>query len=186
MDQRGPPAMNASAAASPSGPGGKDDKHPKKRTKTGCQTCRNRRIKCDETKPYCHNCTKSKRICEGTRQSMAEYGMDMLTSHQGMDHRRGVERLLPVVLRKRGLGGLCRMRIPRGGRIRTLSLHRRKRRRRQSVRPQSSSSSKVESSLLSLRPSNHAFPSAEDRISSSQNSPNDQVPFDHLRMILMM
>jgi Fungal Zn(2)-Cys(6) binuclear cluster domain len=51
-------------SASP-GAGGRDDRAPKKRTKTGCQTCRSRRIKCDEAKPVCNNCTKGKRICEG-------------------------------------------------------------------------------------------------------------------------
>ncbi|TLD21249.1 hypothetical protein PspLS_08987 [Pyricularia sp. CBS 133598] len=35
----------------------------KKRTKTGCLTCRKRRIKCDEQKPTCNNCIKSKRQC---------------------------------------------------------------------------------------------------------------------------
>ncbi|KAG5983762.1 hypothetical protein E4U55_007227 [Claviceps digitariae] len=40
----------------------------KKRTKTGCLTCRKRRIKCDETKPRCKNCIKSKRPCEGYTQ----------------------------------------------------------------------------------------------------------------------
>ncbi|KAJ5081786.1 Protein of unknown function DUF3468 [Penicillium alfredii] len=38
---------------------------PKKRTKTGCLTCRKRRIKCGEEKPTCTNCVKSKRDCEG-------------------------------------------------------------------------------------------------------------------------
>ncbi|KAK4156211.1 transcriptional regulatory protein moc3 [Chaetomidium leptoderma] len=37
----------------------------RKRTKTGCLTCRRRRIKCDEAKPTCSNCIKSKRDCEG-------------------------------------------------------------------------------------------------------------------------
>ncbi|KXJ92289.1 hypothetical protein Micbo1qcDRAFT_162501 [Microdochium bolleyi] len=37
----------------------------KKRTKTGCLTCRQRRIKCDESRPICNNCIKSKRQCEG-------------------------------------------------------------------------------------------------------------------------
>ncbi|WBW72012.1 DNA-binding transcription factor Moc3 [Schizosaccharomyces osmophilus] len=37
----------------------------KRRTKTGCLTCRRRRIKCDETKPLCANCSKSNRKCEG-------------------------------------------------------------------------------------------------------------------------
>lgn len=42
-----------------------DEKPIKKRTKTGCQTCRARRVKCDEGKPECNNCIKSRRQCEG-------------------------------------------------------------------------------------------------------------------------
>ncbi|KAK9322486.1 hypothetical protein V1517DRAFT_260303 [Lipomyces orientalis] len=37
----------------------------RRRTRTGCLTCRKRRIKCDEGKPKCANCTKSRRVCEG-------------------------------------------------------------------------------------------------------------------------
>ncbi|OIW31863.1 hypothetical protein CONLIGDRAFT_712311 [Coniochaeta ligniaria NRRL 30616] len=37
----------------------------KRRTKTGCLTCRKRRIKCDEAHPTCNNCKKSKRECLG-------------------------------------------------------------------------------------------------------------------------
>jgi hypothetical protein len=37
----------------------------RKRTKTGCLTCRKRRIKCGEERPICSNCIKSKRTCEG-------------------------------------------------------------------------------------------------------------------------
>ncbi|MCJ1312102.1 hypothetical protein MMC25_005776 [Agyrium rufum] len=37
----------------------------RKRTKTGCLTCRRRRIKCGEERPKCGNCVKSKRVCEG-------------------------------------------------------------------------------------------------------------------------
>ncbi|KAH6659703.1 hypothetical protein BKA67DRAFT_25187 [Truncatella angustata] len=40
----------------------------RKRTKTGCMTCRRRRIKCDEARPVCGNCIKSKRQCEGYNQ----------------------------------------------------------------------------------------------------------------------
>lgn len=40
----------------------------RKRTKTGCLTCRKRRIKCGEEKPVCKNCVKSKRQCEGYHQ----------------------------------------------------------------------------------------------------------------------
>ena len=39
-----------------------------KRTKTGCLTCRKRRIKCGEERPECRNCAKSKRHCEGYSQ----------------------------------------------------------------------------------------------------------------------
>ncbi|KAK5163197.1 uncharacterized protein LTR77_010783 [Saxophila tyrrhenica] len=40
----------------------------RKRTKTGCLTCRRRRIKCGEERPICRNCIKSKRNCEGYNQ----------------------------------------------------------------------------------------------------------------------
>ncbi|KNG49426.1 zn2 cys6 dna-binding protein [Stemphylium lycopersici] len=37
----------------------------KLRVKTGCQTCRKRRVKCDETKPACTKCAKAGRTCGG-------------------------------------------------------------------------------------------------------------------------
>ncbi|KAF2651918.1 hypothetical protein K491DRAFT_74937 [Lophiostoma macrostomum CBS 122681] len=45
--------------------GGRHKKEIKRRTKTGCLTCRKRRIKCDEAHPVCRNCQKSKRDCLG-------------------------------------------------------------------------------------------------------------------------
>ncbi|EMR90178.1 putative c6 finger domain protein [Botrytis cinerea BcDW1] len=45
--------------------GGRHKKEIKRRTKTGCLTCRKRRIKCDEQHPACRNCQKSKRECLG-------------------------------------------------------------------------------------------------------------------------
>ncbi|KAF2686580.1 hypothetical protein K458DRAFT_297967 [Lentithecium fluviatile CBS 122367] len=45
--------------------GGRHKKEIKRRTKTGCLTCRKRRIKCDEAHPSCRNCAKSKRDCLG-------------------------------------------------------------------------------------------------------------------------
>lgn len=45
--------------------GGRHKKEIKRRTKTGCLTCRKRRIKCDEGHPSCRNCQKSKRECLG-------------------------------------------------------------------------------------------------------------------------
>lgn len=40
----------------------------KRRTRTGCLTCRKRRIKCDERKPKCHNCERLKKVCLGYEQ----------------------------------------------------------------------------------------------------------------------
>ncbi|KAE9966710.1 hypothetical protein EG327_011739 [Venturia inaequalis] len=45
--------------------GSRHKKEIKRRTKTGCLTCRKRRIKCDEQHPACRNCQKSKRECLG-------------------------------------------------------------------------------------------------------------------------
>ncbi|KAJ4348415.1 uncharacterized protein N0V89_009789 [Didymosphaeria variabile] len=36
----------------------------KYRSKSGCSTCRQRRVKCDEVKPVCGNCAKKNRDCQ--------------------------------------------------------------------------------------------------------------------------
>lgn len=72
---------DARSKSPPSGGGGAGDVSPtgngsgstattkmRKRTKTGCLTCRKRRIKCGEERPTCANCIKSKRQCEGYNQ----------------------------------------------------------------------------------------------------------------------
>ncbi|KAL8672208.1 MAG: hypothetical protein Q9168_003310 [Polycauliona sp. 1 TL-2023] len=56
VSQEEKPAKQASSAPSSKA---------RKRTKTGCLTCRRRRIKCGEERPTCNNCVKSKRNCEG-------------------------------------------------------------------------------------------------------------------------
>jgi len=67
----------------------------RKRTKTGCLTCRKRRIKCGEERPTCNNCVKSKRHCEGYNQRVifkppigdwpgAHHGADTLPYHNGL------------------------------------------------------------------------------------------------------
>ena len=35
------------------------------KTRTGCATCRKRRVKCDEQRPHCKRCVKAQRQCEG-------------------------------------------------------------------------------------------------------------------------
>src|SRR5450755_1287659 len=37
----------------------------KPKVRTGCVTCKIRRVKCDETKPSCLKCTRSGRKCDG-------------------------------------------------------------------------------------------------------------------------
>ncbi|OJD26716.1 hypothetical protein ACJ73_01897 [Blastomyces percursus] len=40
-----------------------NDQRKHKRTRSGCFTCRSRRVKCDETHPICDRCNKGKREC---------------------------------------------------------------------------------------------------------------------------
>jgi hypothetical protein len=56
----------------------------RKRTKTGCLTCRKRRIKCGEERPTCGNCIKSKRQCEGYNQRVVfKTPMENWPNHPG-------------------------------------------------------------------------------------------------------
>ncbi|KAF3906379.1 hypothetical protein ABW20_dc0104542 [Dactylellina cionopaga] len=66
VETQSPPEQpdKSSAGGEPSKP----TRASKKRTKTGCLTCRKRRIKCGEERPTCNNCVKSKRVCEGYSQ----------------------------------------------------------------------------------------------------------------------
>lgn len=43
------------------------------KTRSGCLTCRMRRIKCDETRPHCERCVKARRYCyyRGTQETMS-------------------------------------------------------------------------------------------------------------------
>ncbi|KAK4193940.1 transcriptional regulatory protein moc3 [Podospora australis] len=76
----------------------------RKRTKTGCLTCRKRRIKCDEGKPTCGNCIKSKRECEGYNQrivfkeSMGSFASGNLFGHPVYHHQATQEALLHAQL----------------------------------------------------------------------------------------
>jgi len=40
--------------------GGESDRPTRKRTKTGCWTCRSRKLKCDENRPQCSQCARSR------------------------------------------------------------------------------------------------------------------------------
>ncbi|KAF2824471.1 hypothetical protein CC86DRAFT_384095 [Ophiobolus disseminans] len=62
------PAGGAGDVSPPGNGAGTSTNKMRKRTKTGCLTCRKRRIKCGEERPTCGNCIKSKRQCEGYNQ----------------------------------------------------------------------------------------------------------------------
>ncbi|KAK4109648.1 hypothetical protein N656DRAFT_715579, partial [Canariomyces notabilis] len=40
------------------------------KVRTGCLTCKARRVKCDEAKPHCQRCVKSGRKCDGYRSTI--------------------------------------------------------------------------------------------------------------------
>lgn len=73
-----PPASFASVPKSQSLLQPIPDHKKHKRTRSGCFTCRARRIKCDETRPVCDRCRKGNRDCvyptPGTSGSMASAG----------------------------------------------------------------------------------------------------------------
>lgn len=59
------------------------------KVRTGCDTCKQRKIKCDETKPVCRNCTKSGRECLGyhpPQPKIFEPGISMPRSDSDMAH----------------------------------------------------------------------------------------------------
>ncbi|KAM0475676.1 hypothetical protein ACHAP7_007173 [Fusarium lateritium] len=54
-----------------------------RKVKTGCATCRIRKIKCDETKPACQKCVKTGRTCDGYESLFRPY------PNQPTDNDRG-------------------------------------------------------------------------------------------------
>ncbi|KAL4951721.1 hypothetical protein BDW69DRAFT_186131 [Aspergillus filifer] len=53
-----------------------------KKSRTGCRTCRVRRIKCDETPGSCGNCTKTRRTCDYDIQRLPPSRQGGLTSER--------------------------------------------------------------------------------------------------------
>ncbi|KAH8884691.1 hypothetical protein GQ53DRAFT_879816 [Thozetella sp. PMI_491] len=46
-------------------PGSNIEQAPRRKAKSGCGTCRNRKVKCDEGRPACQRCSTTGRICDG-------------------------------------------------------------------------------------------------------------------------
>ncbi|KAB5578665.1 hypothetical protein GE09DRAFT_1261826 [Coniochaeta sp. 2T2.1] len=57
------------------------------RVRSGCLTCRSRKVRCDERRPACHNCARLKRTCvykptRATRQNSAPSPLDAASASQ--------------------------------------------------------------------------------------------------------
>lgn len=69
----------ADKVAKVNGAGGQDGEAASKpkRVRTGCLTCRERHLKCDEGLPHCMNCQKSSRVCKrGLRLNFIDIWME--------------------------------------------------------------------------------------------------------------
>ncbi|KAK3359990.1 hypothetical protein B0T25DRAFT_446507 [Lasiosphaeria hispida] len=62
-----PPTPSTSAGSSPDDASQRPRRArtSKPKVKTGCNNCKQRRIKCDEQRPSCANCIRSKKVCTG-------------------------------------------------------------------------------------------------------------------------
>ncbi|KJZ72389.1 hypothetical protein HIM_08192 [Hirsutella minnesotensis 3608] len=69
----------------------------------GCQMCRSRRIKCDETKPTCKQCSKSHRICPGYKD---EFDLVFRNETQATE-RRARKASKKAVFQKYGKDAVC-------------------------------------------------------------------------------
>ncbi|KAK4146811.1 uncharacterized protein C8A04DRAFT_9529 [Dichotomopilus funicola] len=84
-------APKAQRSRRKSAPGLDHIKH--RRTRSGCYTCRSRRVKCDETHPICERCRKGKRECiypepppaKGSKDSAGPSQQASPTSSRGED-----------------------------------------------------------------------------------------------------
>lgn len=54
------------------GPPKKNERRYHNKTRSGCATCRTRRVKCDETKPQCLRCQRFGVVCDGYPSSKPE------------------------------------------------------------------------------------------------------------------
>lgn len=61
----GPSSPGSTAASSSADSKPKRARTSKPKVKTGCNNCKQRRIKCDEKRPSCSQCVRSKKICTG-------------------------------------------------------------------------------------------------------------------------
>lgn len=71
---RPPTPLSGSGSGSDKGAKTKRARTSKPKVKTGCRNCKDRRIKCDEQRPSCSNCVRSKKICTGYPPPTRSFG----------------------------------------------------------------------------------------------------------------
>ncbi|KAI0132542.1 hypothetical protein BJ170DRAFT_252444 [Xylariales sp. AK1849] len=76
-----PPKPQSARSRRKSAPGLDHVKH--RRTRSGCFTCRSRRVKCDETHPICERCRKGKRECVYPEPSASKGSAGSTSSKEG-------------------------------------------------------------------------------------------------------
>ncbi|RKL28997.1 hypothetical protein BFJ72_g12221 [Fusarium proliferatum] len=59
------------------------------KVKTGCATCRIRKIKCDEAKPFCDKCVKTGRKCDGYESVFRPFPSKQDAAASGHNHAEG-------------------------------------------------------------------------------------------------
>ncbi|XWX00291.1 hypothetical protein V2A60_008311 [Cordyceps javanica] len=80
--------IRSAGETAPSGGGGgggavEESKRVKRwapRAKTGCVTCRRRKVRCDEGKPICDNCVATRRYCAGPYYQDSARSTEMVKS----------------------------------------------------------------------------------------------------------
>lgn len=65
----------------------KRDNRCRTKVRTGCTTCRIRKVKCDENKPFCHRCVDTGRACDGYRSPFRNFSSQTNT----LAHAGGIE-----------------------------------------------------------------------------------------------
>ncbi|OBS20411.1 hypothetical protein FPOA_06781 [Fusarium poae] len=60
-----------------------------RKVKTGCATCRIRKIKCDEAKPYCQKCVKTGRTCDGYESVFRPFSSPTNSSNSHVSNVKG-------------------------------------------------------------------------------------------------
>ncbi|KAF4988849.1 hypothetical protein FGRMN_9523 [Fusarium graminum] len=66
-----------------------------RKTKTGCATCRIRKIKCDETKPACQKCVKTGRTCDGYESPFRPFPNPPMNDNRGVNLESNAGNTIP-------------------------------------------------------------------------------------------